>query len=191
MGTSISHRSPLTSNWKAASAAYIYPDIKISRAVEEIWRAASNQPVGNLGVDLSTPIVAQCLQIAIQAPNPEEASRKTSMVIALSGEASLAADLAARVAVRTARETRNRVAAFAYTLFSEAADYLVSRDLPGYVGVGERLKNVSDSIEFKSNIRRQVEKIVCEIPIPKGIEKESRIWKSYVDDVVFSLKGRK
>lgn len=191
MGTSISHRSPSTANWKAASAAYIYPDVRIDRAIEEVWRAAGNQPIGNLGVDLSAPIVAQCLQIAVEAPNPQEASRKTTMAIALSGEASLAADLASRAAVRASRETHGRVVAFTCTLFSEAADYLVSRDLPGYVGFGERLKSVSDAIAFKAKVRQQVETVVSKVSRPEGIEESPEIWKAYVKSVVSSLKGGK
>lgn len=156
MGTSISHRSPSTPNWSAAAVAYICPQIGVDRVVQEIWRAAINQPSGNLGVDLSAPIVSQCLQIAVHASTPHEASEETTRAIALSGQASLAADLGHRAAVSTSRSTGDRVSAFVCALFSEASDYLVSRDLPGYVGFGERLKNVSDALAFKSHVRRHV-----------------------------------
>lgn len=190
MGTSISHGSPSTSNWRAATAAYVSPSIPIRRAVREVWRAATHQPLGDLASDLSAPIISQCLRIAVQASSPQEASREASMAIALSGQASLAADLAHRAALQSSRSAQDREAVFTSSLFCAAADYLVSRDIPGYIGIGKRLKNVTDSIAFKQEVRQQVREIVSTVPRPKGLDRDPSRWKDYVATVVSSLVGR-
>ena len=187
MGTSISHRSPSTPNWGAAAAGYICAEIGVDRVVQEVWRAAINQPSGNLGIDLSAPIVSQCLQIAVHASTAHEASEETTRAIAFSGQASVAADLAHRAVVSTSRATGERVSAFVCALFSGATEYLVSRDLPGYVGFGERLKNVSDALAFKSHVRRHVESIVKAIPKPEGLDKDPGVWQTHVKNVLSSL----
>jgi hypothetical protein len=191
MGTSISHRSPSTPNWSAVAAAYTSPEISINRVVEEVWRAAINQPTGNLADDLANPIISKCLQIASEASTPQVASKQILTIITQSGQASLAIDIAQRATVYSAKSQYDRVEAFVASLFSQAADYLVSRDLPGYVGIGERLKNITDTINFKDNVRKEVENIVRGIPRPEGMHKDPAIWKIFVEKVISSLAGKR
>jgi hypothetical protein len=155
MGTSISQRSPATPSWHAVTAAYNSDVIPIPRIVQELWRAATNQPTGNLAADLGAPIIARCFAIALNAPSREEALFSAGREVALSGQASLAADLAQRAVVLSFRPGEDRASAFVQSLFSEARSYLVSRDLSGYVGMSERLHTVSDAIAFKNEIRQQ------------------------------------
>lgn len=188
MGTSINQRSPSTQNWRAATTAYTNEAVPIERAVQEIWRAATNQPTGDLARDLAAPIVAECLKIALTAPSREEAAISASRAVASSGQASLAADIAQRAVVQSFRSPGDRATAFATALFAEAGNYLVSRDLPGYVGAGGRARTVSESIAFKSQIREQIASHVSAVPRPSRLTGDA--WPGYVGDVVRHLKGR-
>lgn len=190
MGTSVSHRSPTTSNWNAVAAAYTSDAIPVDRAVKEIWRAATNQPTGDLANDLSKPIISQCLKIALISNTPQQAFRDSSRHIALSGQASLAADLAQRAVVKTSRTKMDRTEAFVQSLFGDAADYLVSRDIPGFVGIGDRLKTVMDSMTFKNQVRQRVVEVVNIIPRPPRLQDSPENWKKYVKTVVSALAGR-
>ncbi len=180
MGTSVSHRSPDTHNWRAVAASYLSENLTVDRINQEIWRAATNQPLGNLPLSLADPIIAHCLKTAIASSSAQEAIYNVSRLIAESGEASLATDIARRAAVASFVEPGNRRMNFVKSLFSEAVDYLVSRDLSGYVGQGERIKNVSSAIVFKGNIKKQVETIINNNPAPEDVEASPNKWKTYV-----------
>lgn len=186
MGTSINQRSPHTPNWRAASTAYTSRAISIDRAVQEIWRAATNQPAGDLAEDLSKSIVSDCFRIAVTASSRDEAIRQATMAIAFSGQASLAADIAQRAVVQCFRAPEDRAGAFTRALFAEAGNYLVSRDLPGYVGPEGRAHTVSEAIHFKSEIKSQIAARVAEVPRPAEVA--GRGWQDYVSRVVDLLK---
>jgi hypothetical protein len=187
MGTSVSHRSPDTHNWRAVAAGYLSEKVPIDRVSQEVWRAATNQPQGNLPLSLAAPIIAQCLRSAMVSSSPQEATRNVSRLIAESGEASLATDIARRAAISSFAEPGNRRMNFVTSLFSDVADYLVARDLPGYVGTGDRIKNISASIAFKENIKRQVESILAVNPAPENIEANPDRWKAYVMSQIRNL----
>ena len=190
MGTSISQRSPNTNNWRAVAAIYRSEEIPVERAVQEVWRAATNQPLGDLKSALAAPIIAQCLGITLEAKSPSEAYHTISKMVALKGLSTLATDLAKRAAVNSFSKPGNRRLNFAESLFSEAINYLVSRDLPGYVGVGDRISNVSDIIKFKKSVRQQVEITVNKYNVPVSVEKEYDSWKTYVGNVIDILVGK-
>jgi hypothetical protein len=164
--------------------------ITAERVVQEIWRAATNQPSGDLKSDLCAPIIARCLEVTLEAKSPTEAYHNTSKMIALSGPSTLATDMAKKAAVNSFLKPENRRLGFAESLFSEAVNYLVARDLSGYVGKGDRVRNVSDAIHFKKSIREQVEAIVSKHAVPGGVERQYDRWKDYVESVVFALAGR-
>ena len=180
MGTSVSHRSPDTHNWRAVAASYLSENLTVDRINQEIWRAATNQPLGNLPLSLADPIIAHCLKTAVTSSSAQEAIYNVSRLIAESGEASLATDIARRAAVTSFNEPGNRRMNFVKSLFSEAVDYLVSRDISGYVGQSERIKNVSSSIAFKGDIKKQVETIINNNPAPEDVEASPDKWKTYV-----------
>jgi hypothetical protein len=190
MGTSISHRSPSTPNWHAAISTYGTEAFTVDRVVKEIWRAATNQPIGDLKSDLAAPIISQCLGAALNAESPEQAYHNTSRMIALSGFSTLATDIAKRAVVSSFLKTENRNANFVKSLFSEAVNYLISRDLPSYVGTGDRIKNVSATMDFKKQVKNEVETIVGRHPIPNGLERDAEAWKTYVERTISSLAGK-
>lgn len=191
MGTSVNQRSPSTPNWDAALTAYETDVIPLDRVVQEIWRAATNQSEGNLGVDLGAPIVAECLRIVQSAVSREQAVQEARRTIALSGQASLAADIAQRAVTQTFAKPQDRTATFTESLFAEAGNYLVSRDLPGFVGPEGRARSISQAIRFKSAIQERIVAVVSETPHPKGLSSSPDLWRTFVNDVVTRLTGRR
>jgi hypothetical protein len=93
MGTSMSQRSPSTTNWRAVDTAYQNPDVSIERTVQEIWRASANDNKG-LANSLGEKIVAQSIEIVRNAQSSAEAAQQIRRLVAFSGNASLAADIA-------------------------------------------------------------------------------------------------
>lgn len=191
MGTSVSHRSPETHNWRAVAASYISDNIPINIVSREIWRAAINQPAGNLPLSLAEPIVANCLRMVLGSASPQEASRNISRLIVESGATSLATDIARRAAITCFNGPENRRQSFVSDLFSGVMDYLVSRDISSYVGKGERIRNVSSSIAFKASLKEQVKNIIDDDPVPENIENNLENWKNFVISKVQNLAGIK
>jgi hypothetical protein len=108
------------------------------------------------------------------------------MAVAFSGQSSLAADIAQRAIVQSFKSPGDRVGAFTKALFAEAGNYLVSRDLPGFVGPAGRARNVSEALQFKNEIRSQIARRVAEVPRPAQFAEAG--WKDYVGRVVSQLK---
>jgi hypothetical protein len=190
MGTSISHASPRTANWRAVGAIYESEAIPADRAARELWRAATNQSVGNLAVDLSHPVVATCAQIVRDVPSRADAVARVRQTLALSGVASLATDIAQRAAVSCFAAPGDRVGAFVQSLVGEATNYLVSRDLPGHIGRSSRLGTVPDAMSFKAQVLDHARQTAQSVPRPPGVEVSPASWKSYITTVVGRLEGR-
>lgn len=188
MGTSVSQSSPSTPNWQAAQATYYSPEIHIERTVKELWRAADSEADENLAKDLQAPIVAECLRITLTSSTRTEAVRNVARMVASSNESSLAAEIARRAAARSFSGAGSSAAAFARAIFSDAGDYLVSRDLPGFVGISEKIPKVSDLMDLKKDIRDRIAEVVEGVDMPE----EANIvegWSDYADRVIASLKG--
>lgn len=191
MGTSTNQRSPRTSNWKAVEAAYTHPGATIQRTAQEIWRAAANEPDGGLVGSLGSPIIAQCLGVVQNSHSATEAAQSVRRLLAMSGQTSLAGEIAQRAAV-IAHETKgNPTNAFVRSLFSEASNYLVSRDLPGFVGLADRVRTVQNATAFKSSIMREVSSNVDLVPKPSGKLSSPKIWQKFVTSAVEQLTGTK
>jgi hypothetical protein len=190
VGTSISHPSPNTPGWKAASETYLSKAFPLERVIQEVWRAATNQPSGNLKEDLSKPIISQCLKCVLSASSAQEVYHNVSRTIAYSGSSNLATDIAKIAAVNSLLRIGDRTSNFVKLLFSESIDYLISRDIPGMVGNGDRLRNVTDSIELKKSVKEKSERIIGEHLVPKGIEENPQRWKDYVEEMVLYLSGK-
>ncbi len=188
MGTSVSQSSPSTPNWQAAQATYSSPAIPVERTVQEIWRAADSQIEENLERDLQAPIIAECLRITLASSSRAEAVRNMARAVALSGQGSLAAEIAQRAAARSFSAAGSSAASFAKAVFAEAGDYLASRDLPGFVGLSEKIPKVSDLIELKTSIRERIADVVEDVELPEGVHLAEG-WSDYTAQVVSTLKG--
>lgn len=185
MGTSMSQRSPSTTNWKAVDIAYQNSDVSIQRTVQEIWRASANDDKGLANI-LGDKIVAQCIEIVRNAQSPAEAAQQVRRLVAFSGNASLAADIAQRATILSFGD-KNRVENYVRSVFTEASNYLISRDLPGFVGRSDRLKTVQDATSFKSSILSEVASHVSTVPRPAGSLSDHQTWNRFVDKVVSRL----
>ncbi len=184
MGTSVNQSSPRTLNWSVAQTGYRDAGVPVGRVAAEIWRAAANQPSGNLAALLAQPIVATIGELASQAKSGADLARKSAFVIAESKQASLAADIARRAAIQSVGAA-SPLKTYSERLFSEATSYLVARDLPGYVGSG-RVENVAQSLQFAAQVAQHVVDVARSIDLPRHIDAQS--WASHVRNVVDSLR---
>jgi hypothetical protein len=184
VGTSVNQRSAPSPNWAAAQAGY-RSKIPIQRVVQEIWRAATNQREGDLTRLLAQPVVARVGQIALEGSTPAAVGLAATREVARSKRASLAADIAQRAAVQCL-SAENRALAYGERVFAEACNYLLSRDLPGYVGGPNRNQTVADSIAFKASILRNTAQVVNAVGSPDLSNEKN--WRGYVDSVVDRLK---
>lgn len=188
MGTSTNQPSPSTPSWHAAQAAYHDSRISTERAVQELWRAATHRTEGDLVKALASAVIARCGELAATESSRENAVRDASLLVAFSGEASLASDIAQRALIKAFRSPADRLAAFSANLFAEASDYLVSRDLPGFVGQSDHIGTPRQAIEFKAAIRDTVLTTVQRIPRPVAGRLEGD-WAAYVRRVAAALKS--
>jgi hypothetical protein len=185
VGTSVNQGSPRTLNWNAAHAGYRDAEVPIARVAAEVWRAALNQEVGNLANLIAQPIVARLGDLAVRAESATDASRSTALTIAQSKQSSLATDIARRAAIQSVGAS-DRLSAYSERVFTEATAYLVSRDLPGFVGSG-RARNVADSMEFKAALSNHVANVARSVERPAGPDPGA--WAKYVETVVKRLRG--
>lgn len=189
MGTSVNQRSPSTPNWQVATTTYMHSDIPINRVINEIWRAASKQPEGDLLEQLSASLVAECMQIVEASNTREEAVYSARRHVAASGQTSLVLDIAIRAVANSFLHEADKSLAFSQSLFSETGNYLVSRDLPGFVGKIGRVANISEAIEFKESIKNEISETIKLIPLPRGVSQQPTKWDIYVREVVEYLSG--
>jgi hypothetical protein len=186
MGTSINQRSPRTSNWKIIEMSYKNKNFPIDRLTQELCRAAINQQEGNIFRDLSAQTISKCISIISISNDRYDAIQKIRKEVLASGNISLACDIAQRSVIPAFNAPSNITQTYIVSLFSEVANYLVSRDLPGNIGLG-RVNNVSEAIVFKNEIKNTIAKKVAEIPFPSNQYKDTKAWSAFVNDVVNHL----
>lgn len=148
----------------AVAAAYRNPDTPLERVLSEVWRAARSEPDSDIRDHLSSDGVQVCLAAALESQSPAAAAERTTRELAEHQAGSLAAEIGKRAAVLSARH-EDRLPAFITYLFEQMTDYLVSRDLPGYIGERWRNKTVADAIRFKDQLRQQTAVTVRELNI--------------------------
>lgn len=129
----------------------MYQDARFpaDRVLREMWRAASD-----LQEQLKDPRIGRILEVALTKNSPAEVSYAVAREASRFGSPSLAIELARRAAVQTVGAT-DRANAFVQQVFAEASNYIVSRDLPGNVGLGSRNSDVSQGVEFKSELMQK------------------------------------
>jgi hypothetical protein len=187
MGTSVNQRSPDTYNWRIVQRAYENPDVPIDLALRDIWRAADNQPEGNLFAQLADPVIGALAAVAATATSPMEASSEVGRLIVDQNAASLAADIARRAVMQSAGR-ENAQALVVERLFAEATNYLVSRDIPGHIRPGGRLETVADARAFKQDAMSTTADAVRRAAPPPSFEGDA--WSRFVSTVVRSIQRR-
>jgi hypothetical protein len=154
MGTSSSQASPLTLNWNAVRATY-RGGVPAARVAREVWRAAANDEQPSLPSLLMSRGVAYCFVLAQEMRSPSEALRAASEEIARQRWSSLGTEIAKRALVQSfAHEDRSF--GFVSSLLTEATAYLVSRDLPSFVGEESGLGTVAEAATFKASVIESV-----------------------------------
>lgn len=181
-------RSPDTDNWRIVQRAYENPDVPIELALRDIWRAADNQPEGNLFAQLADPVIGSLAALAAATSSPADASSEVGRVISDQNAASLAADLARRAVMQSAgRENAQELVV--ERLFMEATNYFVSRDIPGHIRPGSRLESVADARAFKQEAMNITAAAVRSAPRPTSFEGQD--WSSFVTTVVRAIQRRR
>jgi len=186
MGTSISQPSPNNTNWKASKIIYKHGKIPANRVIKEIWRASENHenPMSN---KLGTKSIFSCQEIVRESKNVSEALKKFRATTIKNKDNSILSEFAKR-AIPHAMASKNPVAEWRATFFSNITNYIVSRDISGYIGEEFRNKNVGQMMKFKSQIRQNVHEQIHSIEKnPKSLKS----WKKYVEGTITQLKEKK
>lgn len=186
MGTSISHPSPTNiPNWDAVALAYDNDAIPIERLVRELWRAAQSEQIADWHDLLSAPIIATCKDIALQGLTPTQAGSQAAREIVRQRAGSLAGDIAQRAVIQSFSYD-DRAQGFVQALFVGVSDYLVSRDVSGYVGATDRTSTAASLIRFKAAIRERVVEVVQQVGRPPAPTANSE-WPSFIAAAVARL----
>jgi hypothetical protein len=167
-------------------ATYEDQSFPIERVLQEIWRAASDQEA-NFSAMLAEPIVSRLRDIALKAQSPVEAAAKAGRAIAESKQTSLVADIALRAAVQATSST-NRAQTYSERVFAEASNYLISRDLPGFVGKVGRNSTVADSSQFKASVLQAASEAVRQVGVPSA--STPKAWQKHTVAVLNRLRGK-
>jgi hypothetical protein len=186
MGTSVTHRSPRTLSWNAVQVGYENALVPEARILRDVWRAALVEPQSSWASLLGSDAVANCLTVLTTSEGPADAVVRATAAIAASGASSLATEVAKR-AVAGSFGADDRAREFTARVFAGATDYLVSRDLAGHVGRGNRLGTVREATAFKERLKRQAAATAREIA---GREPRSRDWGETVARVARALAER-
>lgn len=186
MGTSSSHASPKTRNWKAVSQGYVYSDIPIDRIISEIWSAAENQqkPLSRM---LVSDVIYRCQEAIKKSENISQAYQNVEKEILSSKQNSIIAEFAKR-AIPVAFKSKEQVREWRAVFFSEVTNYLVSRDISGYVGKNFRNKTIGEMVRFKESIKNTVVEITKRVKIDPV---SSSQWKQYIHDAISEILKNK
>ena len=184
MGTSSSQRSPDTASWRAVLATY-RQSLPVGRVVEEVWRAAAGDRDAGWVDGLSSPAVFACYQIAGEALDAPQAVRSAGRLIASEHESSIASELGKLALAKAAGRPQSQ-GRFVTSLFEQATDYMVSRDLAGFVGSRYRNTTVDEALAFKRAVAGEVREQIGRSP-----ERLSRQqWRQTVSGIVADLSRR-
>jgi hypothetical protein len=161
----------------------MYQDVRFpsDRVLREVWRAASD-----LQEQLKDPRIGQILEVALGKSNASEVSYAVAREASKMGTPNLALELAKRAAVQTVNDS-DRAGAFVQHVFAEACNYIVSRDLPGNVGLGSRNTDVSQGVNFKNDLMQKTKDVVKDVstkkihPASQWTQLASRVVKKLAD----------
>jgi hypothetical protein len=184
MGTSVSHGSPRSTNWKRVFICYDDNNLPNDRIINEIWRASDNQP-SPISSELKSSIVYLCFDAINTSKNFKEALNKFDTAIFKSKSNSIIAEFAKR-AIPTSFQSENPPSQWTKNFFSEITNYIISRDASGFVGKNYRNKTVSDLINFKQMISNKVESRLQE----KIKIKSHSDWNTFIDSTLSNLKSK-
>jgi hypothetical protein len=186
MGTSVSHPSLRNTNWSAVHAGYQNAFIPENRIINEIWRACEKDatPISDM---LKSKAIYECYSAVNSSNSFQEALKKFDTSIRENKNNSIVAEFAKRV-IPSAFQSNNPAENWTARFFSELTNYVMSRDMSGFVGEKYRNKSVGELINFKRNITRKVFEIVSSEKVSIKTQKD---WNSFVNKSVDKLKTTK
>jgi len=186
MGTSISHGSPRTSNWKPVLACYTNDSFSKERVINEVWRASEKEeiPISSM---MKSDAIYECYNAVGNSQNYREALQKFNDIILNTKQNTIVAEFAKRV-IPTAFQSEKPSQQWKNSFFTELTNYVVSRDASGFVGENFRNKSVTDLIAFKKSIGEKVNDIVR---TDKTKIKNKNDWNAFVDSSIKKLKSTK
>lgn len=185
MGTSVSHPSPATLGWQAVAACYRNDSVPAERAVNEIWRAAQHEssPIVD---DLFSNAVFICQEAVRVSNNPSIAVKKATTEIFAQQGNSVIAEIARR-SIPIAFHAPDKLRGWQSTFFEQVTDYLMSRDISGYIGKNYRNKTISELSLFKNTIKKEVKQTILSMKVNPISHKE---WIAYSKLILKKLSGR-
>lgn len=185
MGTSSSHPSPSTTSWKPLKSCYTNSKIKTDIVVNNIWRAASHVD-SDITNQMKSEAVQLCLKAVQSSATADEAFSKANDSIISSGSNSIIAELGKR-AIFVSFHSDNPKQQWVQAFLSEVTNYIVSRDISGFVGSNYRNRTVKDMIEFKKILAVNVKSVVHQAGDPPA---KSANWSTYVERIIEKLKSK-
>jgi hypothetical protein len=187
MGTSVSHSSPRTSNWKPVHICYTSNKISEDNTLREIWRAADNPSESiRWSTEMKSDIIYSCFEKVKSSSNIQEALTKFNAEVLSTKTNSIAAELAKR-AIPISFQAIDPSSGWVNKFFSEVTKYLISRDTSGFVGENYRNKNVKDLEGFKERLLTNLNHHLSTEKIKISNRSE---WNNFIDKTVFKLKTR-
>jgi len=186
MGTSISHGSPRTSNWKPVLACYSSDNIPRERVINEIWRAFEKEatPISSM---MKSDSIYECYNSVNTSKNYRDALQKFNEIIVKTKQNTIVAEFAKRV-IPLAFQSDKPSEHWKSSFFKELTNYVVSRDASGFVGEKFRNKSVTDLIAFKKSIGQKVNEIIS---ADKTKIKNKSDWNAFIDSSITKLKSVK
>lgn len=186
MGTSVSHGSPRTSNWKPVLACYSNDKIPKERVINEVWRASEKEatPISSM---MKSDSIYECYNAVSNSEGYREALQKFNDIIVNTKQNSIVAEFAKRV-IPLAFQSDKPSEHWKNSFFKELTNYVVSRDASGFVGENFRNKSVTDLIAFKKSIGQKVNEIVS---ADKTKIKNKSDWNAFIDTSISKLKSAK
>jgi hypothetical protein len=112
-----------------------------------------------------------------------QAYQNVEKEILSSKQNSIIAEFAKR-AIPGAFKTKEQAQEWRSAFFSEVTNYLVSRDISGYVGSKFRNKTIGEVVKFKEEIKKAVYEITKKIKVEPT---SSAQWKQYVSNAITEI----
>lgn len=185
MGTSRNVASPNTPPWKMALAVLGRPDVPVSKQNREIWLSVQAERGSEATDEFSQPALATACRLASESSDVRVSLQTYEEHLASRGKGGFAVEIAKRALVR-AVHSKQGAEGFARELFAEATSYYASRDLPSFIGGGDRVNTTTAAIALKASLKETTRLIVQSAGTP-AIDPEG--WAKYVGSVFRKLRG--
>jgi hypothetical protein len=162
------------------------PDVQPADQVAELWRAATADRNRVLRDELADPLLARAAGLAAASGgDPQSALDQYDQSVSESRSRNFALEFGRRALARAALGDTG-TAGFAAELFAEATSYYLARDLPGFVGSSNRVKNAREALSLKADLQSAAREVVS----AGTVSADPKAWARYVDAALDRLTRR-